>query len=101
RVCEEVENDRIEGMAVRPRFAMITYGTLLDEDACEMIARHDFELNISLDGPPVVNDLTRIDNRGNGTSSKTLSCLRRLREMGVSYHIEATVSRYHLQSGVT
>jgi uncharacterized protein len=101
RVCEAVENGEVEGIGTRPRFAMITNATLLDADAAEMIARHNFELNISLDGPPVVNDMTRIDHSGNGTSRITLENLRRLRSMGIVYRIEATVSRFHLDSGVS
>lgn len=100
RICQAVVDHQIEGMETLPRFAMITNGTLLDEDACQMVTHYDFDLNISLDGPPVVNDMTRVDGAGNGTSNTTLKNLRRLREMGRAYHIEATVSRYHLEKGV-
>jgi radical SAM protein with 4Fe4S-binding SPASM domain len=88
-------------MATKPSFAMITNATLLDEEAREMVLGYDFRLNVSLDGAPVVNDRTRIDRRGRGTSARSLENLRKLREMGGSYHIEATFSRYHLEAGVT
>lgn len=101
RVCEAVEAGAFEGMASAPRFAMITNATLLDQDAAEMIVRHNFDLNISLDGPPAVNNMSRIDHKGRGTTAKSLENLRRLRDMGVDYHIEATVSRYHLEAGVS
>lgn len=101
RICEAIEAGEIPGVATKPRFAMITNATLLDEDAREMVTSYNFELNISLDGPPVVNDLTRIDRKGRGTSSRSMDNLRRLRDRGGSYHIEATFSQYHRRAGVT
>jgi len=100
-ICEAVEAGEIPGIGTQPRYAMITNGTLLDDDARAMVLKYNFGLNISLDGPPVVNDLTRIDRKGRGTSNRSMVNLAKLRDAGGSYHIEATVSAYHLKAGVT
>jgi uncharacterized protein len=101
RICEAVEAGEIPGIVEKPRYAMITNATLLDDDAREMVLKYNFGLNISLDGPPLVNDLTRIDRKGRGTSSRSLDNLAKLRDAGGSYHIEATFSAFHLKAGVT
>jgi uncharacterized protein len=101
RICKAVMTEEISGVAVKPRFAMITNATMLDEEARDMVRNYNFGLNISLDGPPIVNDLTRIDRRGRGTSSRSMENLKKLRDAGGSYHIEATFSRYHLKAGVS
>jgi uncharacterized protein len=101
QICEVVEAGSIPGMGIKPKYAMITNATLLDEDAREMVLKYDFGLNISLDGPPVVNDLSRIDRHGHGTSSLSMQNLAKLRDAGGTYHIEATFSRFHLEAGVT
>lgn len=101
RICQAIDNNEIEGMTIRPSFALVTNATLLDEDAINLIEQYGFDINVSLDGPPVVNDLTRIDRKMRSTSGVTLSKLRKLHSRGIKYHIEATFSRYHLMAGLS
>ncbi|MGY3413055.1 radical SAM protein with 4Fe4S-binding SPASM domain [Bradyrhizobium sp. GM5.1] len=101
RICKAIDANEIPGVETRPRFAMITNAVLLEEEARKLVTSYNFELNISLDGPPLVNDMTRITRKGRGTSSKSMENLRRLRDMGGSYHIEATYSKFHIKAGVS
>jgi sulfatase maturation enzyme AslB (radical SAM superfamily) len=52
-----------------------TNGTLLTDEWCELFAVHDVLVGISIDGPPEVHDVYRVDKRGNATSAKVLGGL--------------------------
>ena len=53
--------------AVAPRFSIQTNGTLITPAWCELLARHEIRLGISLDGPPEVHDRWRVDHAGRGS----------------------------------
>jgi len=100
-ICEVVINNEIIGMRKAPRFGLVTNATLLDEEAIQLIEQFDISINVSLDGPPEVNDLTRITKRRAGTSEVTLQNLLKLRSRGINYEIEATFSKFHLMAGIS
>ena len=101
RICQAIENNEIKGMQSWPSFALVTNATLLDDDVINLIEQHEFDINVSLDGPPKVNDLTRIDHKQKGVSEVTLNNLRKLRSRSIKYHIEVTFSKYHLLAGMS
>jgi sulfatase maturation enzyme AslB (radical SAM superfamily) len=69
---EYAERRRPGGKPVR--YAIITNGTLLDDDKAEFLARHDVETRISFDGVPAAQD-----ERGAGTFRVLDGLLDRLR----------------------
>lgn len=68
-----------------------TNGTLIDDEWAELFARHSFLVGLSLDGPPELHDVYRVDKRGGPTSAKVLRGLEVLRRHGVEVNVLCTV----------
>ncbi len=68
-----------------------TNGCLTDQKA-EWIARNVASVNVSLDGPPDIQDRNRPRRGGGESSSRILAFLQRLSQAGVPYGIQATVT---------
>lgn len=49
------------------RFSLQTNGALISTDVIDFLDTHSFDVGMSIDGPPEINDLTRVDRRGRGT----------------------------------
>ncbi|NJL31626.1 MAG: radical SAM protein [Phycisphaerales bacterium] len=58
--------------------ALQTNGTLLDDDWCSFLAKHQFLIGLSMDGPPRFHDHYRISNRNQPTSDKVLAGMKLL-----------------------
>jgi len=84
----------------RPRFALQTNGTLIDEQKADFLKKYEFLVTLSLDGPPVVNDAQRVFLKGNGTYEKVLQGVSRLIAYGIRFNMEATITRLHMKLGV-
>jgi len=70
-----------------------TNGTLLDDEWCRFLKRHNFAVGISLDGPKDIHDRYRQDRSGNGTFDRVMHGLKLLQKHGVEYNIMASVGR--------
>jgi len=70
-----------------------TNGTLLDDEWCEFLAKHDMLVGLSLDGPPDIHDLHRSDRGGGPTFDKVHDALELLQKHRVEYNVLACVSR--------
>lgn len=65
------------GRGVRPRFAVQTNGTLLDDAWCALFNEHDMLVGISIDGPPDAHDRYRVDHAGNGSYQRVRTGIER------------------------
>jgi uncharacterized protein len=77
--------DRLVSMAVeklkdRVSLGMQTNGTLVDDEWIEVLKRHNLRVGVSLDGPPEIHDLSRVDHAGRGSYSEVVQGLRKLQE---------------------
>jgi|SRR5271157_70413 len=70
-----------------------TNGTLLDEDWCRFLKKHNFMVGISLDGPKEIHDRYRRDRKGTGTFDKVMRGLKLLQKHKVEYNVLACVAR--------
>jgi len=70
-----------------------TNGTLLTDEWCRFLKRHNFMVGISLDGPKEIHDRYRKDRRGRGTSEKVMHGLRLLQKHKVETNVLASVAR--------
>lgn len=75
------------------RNTLQTNGTLLDDTWCSFLAKENFTVGISLDGPRELHDLHRPDKRGRSSFDKTLHGLRRLQRYAIPYNVLVTVAR--------
>lgn len=88
-----------------------TNGTLLDEEWCRFLARHGFQVGISMDGPKELHDRYRITKKRKSTHKQVMQAYRLLRKyriecdvLCVVHHINvrqpATVYRFFKEIGV-
>ena len=74
---------RCAGLAVR--FVVQSNGLLLNEEWVDFFEVNRVGVGISIDGPPEVNDLHRLDHRGLGSTRKLLDIIERLREYNADF----------------
>ena len=70
-----------------------TNGTLLTDEWCSFLRKHDFMVGISLDGPKEIHDRYRHDLKEKGTFDRVMRGLRLLQKHGVEYNVLASVAR--------
>ena len=73
--------------------ALQTNGTLLTDEWCAFLKKHNFMVGISLDGPKEIHDRYRRDRKGNGTFDMVMNGLKLLRQHFVEYNVLACVAR--------
>lgn len=70
-----------------------TNGTLLTDEWCDFLKKHNFMVGISLDGPKDIHDRYRRDRQGNGTFYRVMQGLNLLQKHKVDYNVLACVAR--------
>jgi uncharacterized protein len=74
------------------RIFIQTNGLLLDHDYCAFFRDHEFQIGVSLDGPPDLHDSMRVGPNGQGSHTKVMEKLALLAEHGVQVGTNAVVS---------
>jgi len=72
-------------------YTLQTNGTLLDDEWCEFLKKHDFLVGLSMDGPREIHDVYRVDKNGNGMFGKTMQGWELLRKHNVDVNILCAV----------
>jgi uncharacterized protein len=75
------------------RNSLQTNGTLLTDEWCRFLKRHDFMVGISLDGPREIHDRYRHDRQGKGTFDRVMRGLRLLQKHNLEFNVLACVTR--------
>ena len=70
-----------------------TNGTLLTDEWCAFLKKHNFMVGISLDGPKEIHDRYRVDRKGAGSFDKVMDALKLLQKHEVEYNVLACVAR--------
>ncbi len=70
-------------------FALQTNAILVDEGWIDIFERYKVTVGVSLDGPPVVNDLHRLDLKGRSSYEGTVSGLRLLQKAAAQGRVPA------------
>ena len=70
-----------------------TNGTLLTDEWCDFLKKHNFMVGISIDGPKEVHDRYRRDRKDKGTFAQVMRGLRLLQKHKVEYNVLACVAR--------
>lgn len=68
-----------------------TNATKLDDEWCAFLARHEFLVGVSLDGPEALHDAYRVDKGGGPTFRSVMAGLRLLKAHGVEWNALTTV----------
>jgi uncharacterized protein len=70
-----------------------TNGTLLTDEWCDFLAKNQFLVGLSLDGPEDVHNRYRVDGQGKGAFSAVMDSLKLMEKHGVEYNVLACVTR--------
>jgi uncharacterized protein len=70
-----------------------TNGTLLDDEWCAFLKKHNFMVGISIDGPKEIHDRYRCDHGGRGSFDESMRGLKLLQKYKVDYNVMACVAR--------
>lgn len=89
---------KIEHSELNATFSIITNGSIMSESIASFIKQHNIHVTISLDGRQNINDVLRIDNKGNGTYEKVISTIEKLKEHGVQLGISCTLSSHNKEN---
>jgi uncharacterized protein len=73
--------------------ALQTNGTLLDDEWCEFLAKNNFLVGLSLDGPGDIHNRYRVDGRGAGTFNSVMKAIELMHKHGVEYNVLACITR--------
>jgi len=82
----------------RARNGIQTNGVLLDEEWCRFLARENFSIGLSLDGPAELHDPYRVTHNGNPTHAQAMRAYRLLRQMNISTDILCVVHNLNVRS---
>jgi len=74
-----------------------TNGLLINREWAQFLARYNFLVGISLDGPQEVHDRFRRDGAGHGSWQRVMEAIGLLRQCGVAFNILAVVNRLSAQ----
>lgn len=69
-----------------------TNGTLLNDQWCAFLRRHNWLVGISIDGPEEIHDAYRRDPAGKGSFQRTIRGIRLLQRHGVEWNAMAVVN---------
>ena len=72
--------------------AIQTNGMLMDEEWAKFFAENKFLVGLSMDGNAVVNDLHRVDAKGDGTHKRLMQVVRLFKAHNVEFNILTVVS---------
>ncbi|GMU93238.1 MAG: anaerobic sulfatase maturase [Candidatus Hydrogenedentota bacterium] len=75
------------------RNALQTNGVLLDDEWCRFLARHQFLIGVSIDGPAHIHDAYRKDKGGRPTFDRVLRSIERMKRFNVEFNTLTCVHR--------
>jgi len=73
------------------RYTIQTNGTLLNEEWCEFFRTNEVLVGLSMDGPPEINDVYRVDKKGRPTAHRVVAAAELMRKEKVDFNILCTV----------
>ena len=89
RSIERVAKHRRPG--TRVAHTIETNGVEIDDDWCAFFRTHNFIVSVTLDGPPEMHDVYRVDRHGQPTCERVMRAIRLLQKHGVDFNIVTTV----------
>lgn len=78
-LCESLKQLSID-TATPIQLAITTNGVLLDEEWVGILKKYDINVTVSLDGPSVIHDASRVDLKGGGTFGRVVAGIRLLQQ---------------------
>lgn len=82
-----------EAGCVRYSNSIQTNGVLIDADWISFFKNHNFRVSISIDGPRIFNDMTRVDQAKAGSFDRTIAAIHKVKEAGISLGVAVVISK--------
>lgn len=85
------------------RFTLVTNGTLLDEEKMNFFNEHHFQITVSVDGNPLINDFNRHFKNGSGVSAIIKQKIQYINNNcpNIDLNAEATYTPEHIKNHIT
>lgn len=80
------------------RTFMVTNGTLLTKEICHLLRDHIDGVQLTVDGPQVYHDTTRIYKNGKGTYTDVIRALKTALECGIDVSLRVQISKENCHS---
>jgi uncharacterized protein len=74
-----------------------TNGSLIDEESAKFLARYNFLVGVSLDGPQKLHDYYRSDRAGRGSYKRVLEGVKWLRQYEVDFNILVLLNNRNIE----
>lgn len=104
-VCRHIQ-EKFERGEIRmiPEYKVVTNGTIMPEEAMEVVRKYDIQVVFSIDGPEEIHDHARVMANGEGSFAKIRDNFFRLRkytEGKQPYGVEMTYTAVHREHGLS
>ncbi len=80
-----------------PRFSLVTNGTIISAEILHLLKKYQIHVTVSIDGNLAITDYLR----GKGTYHKIMGTIKTLTTHQLSFSIEATYTRHHLEQKIS
>lgn len=103
-ICEKLENLQINKKLENiPKYIVSTNGTIKSKKVENIISKHNFEVSISLDGPPEINDKLRFFHNGESAFKKISENINWFKSIvpPEKIMIEAVYTNKHIKMGIS
>ncbi len=77
-----------------------TNGTLIDEEWCFFLKKHNFLVGLSIDGPPELHDLYRCSRGGKPTCERVMQTVKLLHRYGIPFNALCVVNRMNARKPI-
>ncbi|UXA17726.1 radical SAM protein [Mycobacterium sp. SMC-4] len=91
RLRSLVERLRSEAGPALGSLNVQTNATLIDREWAKLLKELRISVSVSLDGPPDINDVARVDHMGRGSATRTEAGIRHLMDAGVHVAVLSVV----------
>ena len=78
--------------------ALQTNGMLIDDRWCRLFRQYNWLIGISIDGPPEMHDVYRVNKQGRGTGKKVIQGIETLQRNGVDFNALCVLSQANVSS---
>lgn len=81
-IIKEVLSDN-----VKIQFNIQTNGTLINDNWCKFLSQNKISVGVSLDGPMLQNDISRVNRLGGGTYLTVIKGINHLQKHSIDFHV--------------
>lgn len=95
-ICDEFARRQAKGGSLKPKFSMVTNGTIYNDSIFQLIRNYICDITVSIDGKEDIDNYNRIYPNGNGSFDKVSNFIYKVKQIdGVNLQFEATYTKKH------